>query len=153
PSRLLCVGCLAALVLVPCAATGAEEPPGYKSPKRAFLCSFVGTAVPLAGAFVGGKQGWGTATAILGFGGALAGPSFGHFYAQRPGRAWLGIGVRTLALGGLALSAQNLLSEETSGGDVMLVLSFVAGTGMAAYDIATAPKSAKAHNAQLQAAR
>src|SRR5262245_3082701 len=151
--RWLWVGCLAALVFAPGAAAGAEEPPGYKSPDHALLWSFLGTAVPVGGAFIGDQQGWGSATAILGLGGAVVGPSLGHFYAQRPGRAWLGIGVRTLALGGLALSAQNLLSEETSGGDAMLVLSFVAGTGMAVYDIATAPKSAKAHNAQLQAVR
>jgi hypothetical protein len=155
PVRLLWVGCLSALALAPCAAARAEESPGYKSPKRAFLYSFLGTVVPVGGALIAGQQSnSGSAPGIIGIGGAVIGPSFGHFYAQRPGRAWLGIGVRAAAVGGLVLAISSALQGEDSGStDLLAVLSFATGTGMAAYDIAKAPGSAKSHNAELQAVR
>src|SRR5882672_10381867 len=57
------------------------------SPGRAFLYSFFGTAIPVG---VGGATALGnnelSAGSLVAIGGAVVGPSLGHFYAQRYGR-------------------------------------------------------------------
>lgn len=100
-----------------------------KSPGRALLYSLGGTVV---------------LTPISGLG-LLIGPSFGHYYAENPVRARLGIGIRSGIIGGGALLA---LSTESL---VPLGIGSLAFIGHVIYDVITAPLSAKEYNEQLGA--
>jgi hypothetical protein len=83
--------------------------------------------------------------------GLIVGPSLGHFYAAHPGRALLGIGVRTLASVGIAAAGAEALGE--GGGDSLEALGYVGfavGAASLIWDIATAPHSAHAHNDQVR---
>ena len=68
---------------------------GLKSERSAFQQSLYGTIIPIP-------------TLILTVPGIWFGPSLGYFYAGRSGRAWAGMGVRTLALGCMISSFWNL---------------------------------------------
>ena len=85
-------------------------------------------------------------------GGLLVGPALGHFYAGRPGRAFAGMGVRTVALagflGGFAASYNN-----NSGGDALFLAGLVLSATAVAWDIARAPHSAEVHNRTIQPGR
>ena len=88
--------------------------PGLKSPTTAFLWSFLGTAVPAAvGAWdvyrAESSDSW--IPGIMLVGGLAIGPSLGHFYADRPGRAWVGIGIRLVAGAGIALAGLAATAE------------------------------------------
>jgi hypothetical protein len=154
PARMLLVGCLAALSLTHGAlARGEEQPAGYRSPETAFLYSFLGTAVPVGVGAALASSDAGDAAGIFVLGGVVIGPSMGHFYASRPGRAWAGIGVRTLCVTGLAALINESWNNPSSGADALGATLLVVGSGMAVFDIATASRSARAHNAELSAAR
>ena len=128
-------------------AMGAE---GWKSPSRAFLYSFLGTAIPVG---VGGATALGnnelSAGALVAIGGAVLGPSLGHFYAQRKGRAIRGIVARGAAAGIMAAT----LSSSDEGGNEGLAALFVGaslvGVTFFVADIAGAAHSARAHNQKL----
>ena len=117
---------------------------GRKSPGRAFLYSFLGTAIPVG---VGGGAALGnnelSAGALVAIGGAIVGPSLGHFYAQRHGRAIGGIVARGVAAGMItgAVYSSNLsvASALFYGGSALGIVFFVT-------DIAGAPHSAHVHN-------
>src|SRR6202008_2121409 len=74
---------------------GGELLPGIKSGKTALLMSLLGTAVPIAASapFIWEQSGTSLAhaSAVVGTAAILFGPSLGHFYAERPGRAFAGI--------------------------------------------------------------
>lgn len=126
------------------AAAGAIVPDGMKSPRRAFLYSFLGTAIPVG---VGGGMALGqnelSAGAIVAIGGAVVGPSLGHFYAERDGRAIRGIVIRGTAAG--ILASADYESSET-GNIVLVVGGSVLGIVFLVADIAGASHSAKVHN-------
>src|SRR5689334_4211896 len=84
PIRVVLLGMC--VVLVSGQAAAQEQGAPRKSGSTAFLWSFAGTAVPWVVAF-GSSAELGAAPAALVTVGMLAGPSLGHFYAGRPGRA------------------------------------------------------------------
>lgn len=65
--------------------------PELKSENTALAYSLTGTLMPIG-------------TIILAGPGLIVGPSLGYFYAGMPGRAWSGIGLRILGVGGMASS-------------------------------------------------
>ena len=147
-ARVLRAACLAALMLAPAALARAEErPAGYKSPDGAFFYSFGATAIPVgAGAVVSGDAG-----AALFIAAVVFGPSAGHFYADRPGHAWSGIAVRGAAVGAVAVGAPHMFDSGDHGGtDALIVLGSLACITWVIYDLATAPGSARKHNAELE---
>ncbi len=140
------------LVASPRPASAGEAAPGTKSETRAFLCSFLGAAVPIgAGALVASTrdpwEGNGAAPALV-IGGCLVGPSLGHFYAGRPGHALVGIGIRSAALVGAAFAVGSSWENENTGSDILAAASLVVGAGSMIFDVAEAPHSARAHNAK-----
>jgi hypothetical protein len=129
-----------------------------KSGRTAFLSSFLttavlGTAAVLVKTNTGDQStqsALGTTTA-LGIAAYLAGPSIGHFYAGRPGRAWAGVGVRGLiGLGFTATAAASIDEDVNNDQDALIVALLVAGAGAMVFDIATAPHSAHVHNEKVR---
>ena len=127
------------------AAARAIATKGWKSPGRAFLYSFLGTAIPVV---AGGAPALGnnelSAGALVALGGGVLGPSLGHFYAQRNGRAIRGIVIR----GATAVIVAVTLSSETEneGLAALSVGALLVGMTFFVVDIAGAPHSARVHN-------
>lgn len=118
------------------------------SESAAFLLSLLGTTVPVGLAVLAGDNG-GAAPALLGLGSIITGPSLGHFYADRPGRAWGGIGIRSASLFGLIVAlAISWDDPDASGAAVLGMVSITACLGSMVWDIARAPVSAAATNRQ-----
>ncbi len=91
-------------------------------------------------------------TLILTVPGLIAGPSAGFFYAGMKGRAWSGIGLRTLALGGM-FSAFGICGWDCGPGEsaysiawAVFIGSSALLAGSAIYDIATVKKATIAKN-------
>jgi hypothetical protein len=124
---------------------------GRRSPGRAFLYSFFGTAIPVG---VGGGTALGnnelSAGALVAIGGAVVGPSLGHFYAQRPGRAIRGIVARGVAAG---MITGAVYSSSESAFTSLFVGGSLLGIGFFVADIAGAPHSADVHNEEVARAR
>ncbi len=126
--------------------------PSLKSGKTALLLSLLGTAVPLAATlpFIWESSGTSLAhtSAVVGVGAIVIGPSLGHFYAGRPGRAFGGIGLRVLAGAGVAVAGLGSGAEggATSGQAALGVAGAIVGAASAIWDIASAPHSARVHN-------
>ncbi|MEW5875916.1 MAG: hypothetical protein AB1752_12145 [Candidatus Zixiibacteriota bacterium] len=120
--------------------------PRLKSPGAATRYSILGTILPIP-------------TIVLAYPGLLFGPSFGYFYAGKPGRAWTGIGIRTLATGG-AISSFAICGWDCGRGDeayniawaVFLVSSGVF-VGSVIYDWATVGPAVRRQNAALKSAQ
>lgn len=135
---------------------GGELVPGMKSGKTALLLSVLGTVAPAAATlpFIWERSGTSRAktSAVVGTGAYLLGPSLGHFYAGRPGRAFAGIGLRALAGVGVAIAGLGSGSEGgiTSGQAAIGVAGAIIGGASVLYDIVTAPHSARVHNDQLR---
>jgi len=115
------------------------------SPGRAFLYSFFGTAIPVG---VGGATALGnnelSAGSLVAIGGAVVGPSLGHFYAQRYGRAIRGIVIRGVAT---AIVAGTVTTDTRSDGLAALSAgALLVGITSFVVDIAGAPHSARVHN-------
>jgi hypothetical protein len=81
-------------------AVNARRESGFRSPGTAFAVSAAATVVPLVLAFTGFTE----SPEMLIVGGIVVGPSVGHVYAGRPGRALLTAALRA-GLGMLALSS------------------------------------------------
>jgi len=135
---------------------GGESVPGMKSGKTALLLSVLGTVVPAAATlpFIWERSGTSLAktTAIVGTGAYLLGPSLGHFYSGRPGRAFAGIGLRALAAAGVVVAGFASSSEAgaNSGQAAIGVAGAVVGGASVIYDIASAPHSAQIHNDEMR---
>lgn len=137
----------------------AERIPGIKSGTTALLWSLLGTVVPAVASGLEEWQGSGDSSVqggivFVGVGALVIGPSLGHFYAARPGRALVGIGIRTLTLAGVAVAAAEGLSEggqHTS--ETLGYVSLVLGGVAVAWDIIAAPHSAGVHNDQARRGR
>jgi hypothetical protein len=133
-----------------------------KSESKALRLSALGTLIPglaavasAPGAF-GDSPGAGTVFVTAGAFAVLVGPSLGHFYAGRPGRAWLGIGLRCAGAAGFigAVAASfpsSWNSGSSSGADGAAVCALALIGGSMIYDIGTAARSARVHNAKLGA--
>jgi hypothetical protein len=148
---------LALLAAVPCLLNAQAGPPtvsgadlpGAKSGATAFAWSFFGTAVPIGMAFAVGSQDDESAAAGFTFLGALLlGPSLGHFYAGRPGRALTGIGLRTLALAAVTAGVAATWNNESDAGDAAAYAGLALGGAVVLWDIVRAPHSAKVRNEQ-----
>jgi len=134
---------------------------GLKSTSTALALSLFGTAVPMTIwiAASAGKSGGpyeNDARGLLFFGSLAVGPSLGHFYAGHPGHAFAGIGVRSLALVGLSGACQIWKVNGNSQISVafpLALISLVVGLYDTVHDIATAPASARSHNAKVMAQR
>ena len=119
-----------------------------RSESKALMLSFLATAVPVAlsapTAFSGSEgsewAGW------VFLGSLVVGPSLGHFYAERSGRALLGMGIRTAAVVGLAGAVAMSWDEESPGGNALAVTSLGIGAVSILWDIASAPASARRYN-------
>ncbi len=116
--------------------------PSVKSEQRAFNYSLLSTVIPLP-------------TIVLAVPGIWFGPSFGYFYADRPGRAWAGIGIRTLAIGGM-ISSFGICGWDCGPGesayDAAWAVFLTSGgvfVGSAIYDIATVKREVRKQNATL----
>ena len=127
-----------------------------KSPKTALLWSLLGTALPVAASapFV-----WTPAApdgaGILLVGALVIGPSLGHFYAGRPGRAFAGIGVRILGGAGLAVGSLASIAESgaTNGSTAIAAIGAIVGGAAILFDIIRAPHSAQVHNDRVREGR
>lgn len=120
----------------------------------AFGYSFMGTGVPIAtGIALGSREGehWDAAAGVPILAGWWFGPSLGHFYAGRPKRALIGIGIRTAALAGLAVGAaiESGKSYDAPSANALEMVSIVVGLGSMFYDIVEAPLSVRRHNEEL----
>lgn len=128
--------------------------PGLKSGNQALLWSLLGTTVPIAAALIVNdpENPEDPAVALLILGGVFVGPSLGHFYSGRPGRALVGMGFRAVALagvvGGFAAAWNN-----NEGGDALMLAGLALGATVIAWDILRAPHSANVHNKRLNAGR
>ena len=133
-----------------------ELPPGTKSGKTALIFSVLGTVVPAAATlpFIWESSGTSLAhtSAVVGAGTYLIGPSLGHFYANRPGRAVAGIGIRVLAAAGVVIAGFGGASEGgiTPGQAALGVAGGIIGAASVVWDIASAPHSARVHNDGLR---
>lgn len=131
-------------------AAGQSPEPGLKSETTALMWSLLGTVLP-AGAMIlaSSAESNNPAPGLLFLGAVLVGPSLGHFYANRSGRALAGMGIRTLAMvglvGGFAAAWNN-----NSGGDELMVAGLVLWGTTLAWDIIAAPHSARVHNAKIR---
>ena len=137
--------------------TAPEEPvPGLKSGTTALLLSFLGTAVPAA---IGASQVWesqdnGDWDVVMLVGALVLGPSMGHFYAGRPGPAFVGIGIRMVAGAGVALAlVETGLEDSSSGYEALGVVGAVIAGASLVWDIARAPHSARVYNDKLRQER
>lgn len=133
-----------------------ETGPGFKSGTTALLWSLVGTMVPVGAGVLAASlaaEGSNSPTpGLLLLGGLLVGPALGHFYAGRPGRAFAGIGIRTVTLAGL-LGGFAASWNNNAGGDQLLVAGLMLTATAVVWDIARAPHSAEVHNRTIQPGR
>ena len=155
--RFACVA-LAATWLCAGVNGAADAAPGVKSESKALLYSLAGTVVPVgAGIAMAGSNADGAddgAAAAVFCAGLIAGPSLGHFYAGRPKRALIGVGIRTVCVLGMAIAVGNSLADfsgdNSTSNDVLAGASLLLCAGSAIYDIADAPQSARKHNVKTQ---
>jgi hypothetical protein len=116
-----------------------------KSERTALQYSLLGTMVPIgAGTFLVGD---GAGAGVV-LGAAVIGPSLGHFYAARPARAAIGIGIRSASVLGLALAIGSAWENEGTDASLLGVGCLIIGTASMITDIAEAPRSARIHNAK-----
>jgi hypothetical protein len=158
-SALLLVSVLshAALASASTTANAAEAFPGMKSESTATTYSIGGTVVPiLAGAAVASvdtRDTGGGGAAVLILSGYIAGPSAGHFYAGRPGRALLGVGIRSAALVGVAYALTDALDEEGDSSPLFGTVCLLGGVSSMLIDMGDAAKSARIHNEKIRQQR
>lgn len=123
-----------------------------KSETTALLLSFLGTAVPIGvGAPIVWEGAGSTPAAVFMVAGVLIGPALGHFYADRPGRAFAGIGIRLLAGAGVALGGLASGSEggATGGATAVAAIGGILAGASILWDIVRAPHSARVHNEEV----
>ena len=140
-----------------------EPGDSLKSGSSALIRSFLGTVGPvgigLAMSAGDEEDGATLASALLMSGGVLVGPSLGHFYAERPGRALVGIGIRVLGgagmIGGFAIAWESdwWNESDSTAGEALFLAGAAVTAASAIVDIATAPQSARRHNEKIGRAR
>jgi hypothetical protein len=132
-----------------------EELPGIKSERSALLISVLGTATAAACAPLVFESNGTEAAGFVLVGALVLGPSLGHFYAERPGTAFAGIGIRLLAGAGVAIAALTEGSEggATSASNAIGAAGVIVGGASILWDIARAPHSARVHNDHVRQRR
>jgi len=139
------------------AVTSNEPAPGRVSEGAALWLSLAGTAVPIVAAIeianYDDRSRTPAGSTVLSLAGVLVGPSVGHFYARRPGRAVVGIGIRTLALGGAVAAIGAAWNDESSTAAGAAVLALGVGVMSVFIDIVAAPDSARKHNEEVERGR
>ena len=121
----------------------------HKSEAGALAWSLAGTLAPIgAGLLIAvSSGGWVSGgTAALAVGGFVVGPALGHFYADRVGRGFVGIGVRALAILTLVGLRCGFTEASCTYPPGFAYVGIAAGTISMFYDIATAPASARWYN-------
>jgi hypothetical protein len=120
-----------------------------KSETTALLWSFLGTALPAAASapFVWTPTGNSEEAAIVLVGALVIGPSLGHFYAERSGPAFAGIGIRVLA-GAAIVAAAGYDYDNTSSSqyETLAIAGAIVGGASIMWDILRAPHSASVYN-------
>ena len=134
--------------------TTAEPAPGTKYSVTAFAASFFGTALPCVASSVYIDSKGEASEALAGFpilAAYLGGPSLGHFYAGRPKRALVGVGIRSAAAVGFAigLGIEAEKSYDAPSANTLMLLSVMVGLGSTVVDVFDAPHSVTVHNAEL----
>lgn len=114
--------------------------------RKAFQYSLYGTLLPLP-------------TLVFTVPGLIVGPSLGYFHAGLRGRAWTGIGLRTLAMGGV-VSSFVICGWDCGPGDdgytpawIVFLSSSGLLVGSAIYDIATVKGTVRQRYAQRRESR
>lgn len=132
-----------------------EELPGIKSERSALLISVLATATAAGCAPLVFESNGPEAAGFVLVGALVLGPSLGHFYAERPGPAFLGIGIRLLAGAGVAIGALTEGSEggATSTSNAIAAAGVIVGGASILWDIARAPHSARVHNDHVRQGR
>lgn len=138
-----------------------ERIPGIKSGTTAFLWSFLGTALPAAAGSYDVYRANSSSSIVPGIvvvGALVLGPSLGHFYAARPGRALVGIEIRTLAGVGILTAvflgvSENSANDSARYSETLSIVGFALGGASLAWDIIRAPHSASVHNDQVRKGR
>lgn len=153
-ARCLTSMLFAMLILPSSGLAVAEETQRAKSERTAVLASALGTAVPLAvgiGAVISSDEESGgyEAGSLLILSGYLIGPSLGHFYAERPGAAFAGMGLRVIPFLGLGAAVAAAWDQPSKAADALAVGSLALGAGITVWDIARTAKSVRAYNKQL----
>ncbi len=126
--------------------------PRERSELTAFLYSSMGTGI-FGGAAVlaAGSNTADAPVAALFLTAYMLGPSIGHFYAGRAGRAFVGIGIRGVALVGFGFGFVTSFDESAPGrGTGLLIAGLVVGGGSVLFDIVDAPHSARVHNGMVR---
>ncbi len=115
----------------------ASQPANPPIPERAGKRSLLYTLVPLP-------------TLLLAIPALIVGPATGYFYGGMKGRAWLGIGIRTVAASGLIAAAAACYNFCSPGSEQAVGVASVAATGLligsAIYDMASVKKAVRNHN-------
>lgn len=130
------------------AARGAS--PREKSELTAVLSSSLGTVAPACAALIVSASGNDDAVpGVFILTSYVIGPSIGHFYAGRAGRAFMGIAIRGVTLVGLMVAA---LGAEDNGNNLgaLGIGCLVVGGGSVLFDIVDAPHSARVHNMKVR---
>ena len=131
-----------------------REQKELKSEGQALTMSLVATAAPvvLGGVFLSGSND--EAGLALAFGGLIAGPSTGHFYAGQTKRGLIGIGIRAAIVAGGTYLIYSATGDQhpdsrgfSEGAGIIAVSAVTLIHGM--YDIFTAPSSVRKYNESL----
>ena len=142
------------LVTFPATGWGAEDSvptPGAKNGNTAFAYSLFGTALPCVASSIYISRDGEASEAAAGLpvlAAYLAGPSLGHFYAGRPKRALVGIGIRSAAAIGFAvgLGIEDEKHYDAPSANTLMLVSVLVGLSSVVVDVFDAPRSARIHN-------
>jgi len=154
----IAIGLAVILACVPARAQ-AQRPSESVALNRSLWGTIVPIGLGLAMAASSGNEGPNGNAEIgaLGFvsftGGLVVGPSLGYFYAGQPGRAWLGVGLRTLGFGGLiaAVAASwDCYGAECAKARAAAAVGSALTLGWVIYDIATVRGAVRRHNEVAQ---
>lgn len=127
---------------------------GFVSESAAAWLSVASTVIPVAlGSWVAQDDGASGAGPVLVLTGVFVGPAVGHFYARRPARALLGVGIRVVGFGAAVAAVGSAWDNESSDAETLAVLSLGVVVLSAFADIIDAPRSARKHNGEVRRAR
>ncbi len=136
-----------------------ESARGLKSEGVAFRASLLGTVGPIAVGLALAAPGPTNDAAIPSIlfitGGVALGPSLGHFYAGRPGRATAtavlrtGVMAASLIIAFSACPLEGCTDEEEATAAISTVTGAAVAAGLAIYDIVTAKASVRRHNQRI----
>ena len=144
------------LIVVPAFAAAGLDYEGKKLPSEntAFLCSLIGTVVPvgyglLARGVSGGSSGYGNGSLYVAWLGALVGPSLGYIYGGRAGRGFLSIGFRAAVI---TIMAAIMMGYDEPWDNPFVGLTGVGiFAGSALFDLISVKRAVRNHNDAVRA--